>query len=177
MAGMDTVLPVPGGPFPTPVVCQQADATRIIGCLVANTTCTLGFAGREGAYATGETYDDGQEPLWIQGSGGAVPPSDAALLSGEYPFWRDLFINAIGGFENITTDCVDRITPGASTKRCADQVSVATAFYNMAPGDAVSTIIRNAGFVPFPAAQCVGTQGSAGCGAPTVQPKTACQPL
>ncbi|HYO94649.1 MAG TPA: hypothetical protein VER33_09045 [Polyangiaceae bacterium] len=167
MATMDTVIPVPGGPLPS-IVCNQTDATRLVGCIVANTRCTLGFAGREAAAI--DPYDNLNEPLRISGLG----VSDADINSG-YPLARDLFLNAIGGFENLTAQCNARLAPGTPPQVCADQVAIAQEFYNMTPLATNACIA--AGYIPLAASRCVGTTGSAGCGAPTVQAKTACQPL
>lgn len=168
MAVLDTVIPVPGGPF-SATVCNQVDATRLIGCLVANTTCTFGWAGREAASI--DPYDNLQEPVRLRDSG----PSDANINAGTYPFARELFVNAIGGFENITAQCQARLAPGTPPEVCADQVRIAREFYDMTP--VARNACTTAGYIPLAESRCVGAQASAGCGAPTVQAKTACQPL
>jgi hypothetical protein len=169
---LDTVLPVPGGLWTaaTPAVCEQADATRQIGCLVANTVCTIGWAGREAAAL--DPYDNTQEPFSING----FAPSDTNLTTvGSYPFARDLYIAAIGGFENITADCQAR-NGGASSQFCADQVAIAQAFYDMTP-DAVAACAES-GYIPKAASECAGAQIASGvtCGKPAVQAKSECDP-
>jgi hypothetical protein len=178
MMDMDVVLPVPGGA--RPAVCQEADATRNIGCLVGNTICTIGFAGREAVVTA--PYDSLQEAFRLQnrdldaGEPDAVAPSNANLLPdtaadliANYPFARDLFINAIGGAENITADCLAR---GGSAAYCADQVAIWNEFYNMTP------LAQNAcsvsGYIPYTESRCQGAVATATCGAPTTQAKTEC---
>jgi hypothetical protein len=168
---LDTVLPVPGGLWPANTqVCEQADATRQIGCLTANTTCTIGWAGREGAALN--PYDNTQEPFSING----FSPSDTNLTTvGAYPFARDLYIAAIGGFENITADCQAR-NGGASSQFCADQVAFAQAFYDMTP-DAMAACAES-GYIPKATSECVGAQIASGvtCGKPAAQAKSECDP-
>jgi hypothetical protein len=155
-----------GGPFPaSDIVCQEADATRLIGCLVANTTCTIGFAGREAAVTA--PFDIDQEPVRLQD----FSPSDAEISSFSYPFARELFVNALNGFENISTDCALR---GGHPDYCADQLRLAQEFYNHTP--LVQAACTDNGYIPLSDSTCVGAQGSAGCGRPTSQAKSACLP-
>ena len=160
---LDTILPVPGGPFTQ--TCAEVDATRQIGCIVGNTQCTIGWAGRE--VAAQDPFDGLQEPFLVN----EFAVSDANIASNAYPFARDLFLNAIGGFQNLTADCTAR---GGSAAYCADELAIANEFYNM--GSVAQTACLNAGFIPKAASDCVGAQATAGCGAPTVQAKTACLP-
>lgn len=160
-------LGLTGGPFPaSDLRCQQSGATSIIGCAVAQTPCSFGFAGREAA--TIAPYDAAQEPVRLQGFG----PSNADISAFQYPFARELFVNALNGFENITADCLAR---GGHPDYCADEVTLAQEFYDH------TAVVQNAcsdnGFIPLTDSQCVGTQGSAGCGRPTSQAKSACLPL
>jgi hypothetical protein len=185
MAVLRTGITYPGGAFPTSqnvacvasgasvartyaggVVCQEASATTIIGCLTANTTCTLGWAGREAALNA--PYDDNQEAVKLAG----FPADDSSIVSRDYPFARELFVNAIGGFENITADCLNR---GGSAAYCADEVAISQEFYDMTP--LARTSCSDAGYIPLSASRCVGAQLTAGCGRPTVQAKSQCQPL
>jgi hypothetical protein len=165
---LDTVLPVPGGPWTaaTPAACEELDASKQLGCLVANTTCTIGFAQRDGI--TTEPFDNLHEPLRLNG----FAPTDVAITTpGQYPFVWDLFMSAIGGFENITLDCAAR---GGSAEYCADEVAIANEFFNMTPN--VQSACRASGYVPKVESTCVGTQAVSGCGAPTDQARDACQP-
>lgn len=160
---LDVSLPVPGGPFPQ--TCVESDSTRQQGCIVANTQCTIGWAGRE--IANQGPFDDAQEPFIING----FEVSDTNIATNSYPFARDLFLNAIGGFENITADCVAR---GGSAAYCADEIAIANEFYNM--GTVAQNACLTSGFIPKAESECVGAVASAGCGAPTVQAKTECLP-
>jgi hypothetical protein len=191
MAVLRTGISVPGGAFGTSqtfscpnaaggtnfsrsyagtsgLVCQETSATTIIGCLTANTSCTLGWAGREAALSA--PHDDRQEAARLNG----FPADDASILSFDYPFARELFVNAIGGFENIEIDCLNR---GGSAAYCADQIAIAQEFYDMTP--LAQTSCSDAGYIPLPSSRCVGAQGTTGtpaCGKPTVQAKTECLP-
>jgi hypothetical protein len=160
---LDTALPVPGGPFPQ--TCAEEDVTRQLGCIVGNTQCTIAWSGRE--VANQGPFDALGEPFQLNGA--AI--SDTSVGNGSYPFTRPMFVSAIGGFENITVDCQAR---GGSAGYCADQLTIAREFYDMTP------LVRNAcltaGFVPIDDPICVGSQATAGCGAPTLQPKEACFP-
>lgn len=128
-------------------VCQNSSSTALIGCITSNTRCTIGFGGREaadevndpvfGAQATG---DDRQEAANL----GGVIPTDADLITGAYPIARSLFINAIGGFENIEEDCLAR---GGSAEYCSDEVEFARRFYDQVPG--VTEACSSNGFIPI----------------------------
>jgi hypothetical protein len=165
---LDTVLPVPGGLWPANTkVCEEADATRAIGCIVANTTCTMGWAGREAAVT--DPFDNTQEPFRLNG----FAPSDTNVTTvGAYPFSRDLYISAIGGFENITADCQAR-NGNASSQYCADEVAIAQAFYDM-DANAVNACATS-GFIPKAVSECVGAFPGSGCGS-TSTTKTDCDP-
>jgi hypothetical protein len=160
---LDVSLPVPGGAFTQ--TCVEEDSTRQQGCLVANTQCTIGWAGRE--IANQGPFDDAQEPFTLSG----IQVNDTNVLNGSYPFARDLFLTAIGGFENITADCVAR---GGSAAFCQDELTIANEFYNMGP--VAQNACLTSGFIPKVSSECRGAQATAGCGAPTVQAKTACLP-
>jgi hypothetical protein len=157
-------------------VCVRGSATRQIGCIVGQTTCTIGFAGREAVFAPGENLDSNtNEPLKLAG----VKPRDSDIAT--YPAARALFVNAIGGFENMSNDCAAR---GESAQWCADQLAIANTFFSNLDGpDADSTgdvtqACNSAGYVPRSAASrmCVGAMGNAGCGRPVAQALNACQP-
>jgi hypothetical protein len=105
------------------------------------------------------------------GESAVVAPSDDNILvqltpaihaRANYPFARDLFLNAIGGFENIMADCVDR---GGEAAYCASQVAIADEFYNMT--GLAQASCQNLGFVPLQQSRCVGAATAATCGAPT----------
>jgi len=169
-----------GGP-PPPPVCQQADATSLIGCAVANTNCcTIGFAGREAAALqltptpTMQSPDDGNEPFRLAG----FNPSNSALNQEQYPIRRTVDIAVLNGFENITADC---IAAGNDPDYCEDELAIADTFYdldNYLLGGSVFDACVAGGLIPFefdPAnptttgPRCVGTQSSAGCGRPDDQ--------
>jgi hypothetical protein len=157
---LDVTVPIPGGLWTgsTPKECEEEDATKNIGCLVSKTTCTIGFAGRLAA-AT-DPYDNKQEPFAING----VTPNDTDITNFVYPFARDLYLSALGGFENIKADCESR--NGGPSAFCNDEVAIAQAFYDMSPE--AQTACGNFGFVPRAAnsSLCVGAETSAGCGQP-----------
>jgi len=160
--------------------CQQADATDIIGCVVASTQCTVGFAGREVGEAA-VALQGGQEPLRIN----QTSATDANVLNAladnglgaaartvtNYPFARFLYMSALGGFGNITTDCKAR---GGSDNYCADEVKLANTFWSGAA--ATNNVCGSAGFINLPVTQadangvaqpmreCRGAIVSAGCG-------------
>jgi ABC-type phosphate transport system substrate-binding protein len=152
-------------------LCQQVDSTQLQGCLVAKSPCTFGWGGRE--QASTDPFDDDQEPVALNG----FSPSNAHINAGEYPFSRNLYVNALGGYENISLDCVDR---GGSAHWCNDQYKLSLEFYNMTPR--VKTACTIAGFIPLAESVCQGsnfTDGAipgAGCGAPKAQAHTACLP-
>jgi len=150
-------------------VCNDVDATRLMGCIAGNTKCTVGWAGREAAGSAGS--DDLQEALRLDN----LLPTDDNANSGAYPFARDLYLSAIGGFENITADCAAR---GGSAAYCADELAIATAFYTN--GSLVQDACVNAGFIKKAAPSCVGAMDVKGtngaCGAPASQLATACEP-
>lgn len=150
-------------------VCTESDATRNIGCLTANSKCTLGWAGREAAFNNGQpTVHLANEPVLLNG----FTPSNANIGAEVYPFARNLFVNATRGFENIMVDCKNR---GGSKAYCEDQRRIAQEFFNMGqPGNLLPQICSNAGYIPLDAAVCKGATASAACGAPTIQPLSAC---
>jgi hypothetical protein len=160
---LDVSLPVPGGPFPQ--VCANDDTTLQLGCIVANTVCTMAFGGRE--IANQGPFDALGEPFLVNGA----EINDANIGNGVYPFTRDMYVSALGGFENVTVDCQAR---GGSAGYCADQLSIARTLYEMGP--LAQEACSFGGFVPIFDPICVGTQSAAGCGAPTLQPKEACFP-
>jgi hypothetical protein len=180
--------PQNGFPFNTTTlgdhVCVEDDATRNIGCFVGQTTCTLGYAGREAAYSASNNDTDFNEPVQLKDRG----PSDANILDGSYVFARDLYVNALNGFENLTADCRARhgLAPTDPTPAfCLDEKLIADAFYNMgAVGNPVADICEDAGFIPIrPAGPgtpiapiCRGAATAATCGAPVTQALTECEP-
>lgn len=152
-------------------VCREVDATRNIGCLVGKTTCTLGFAGREAAYHTANDHHLYNEPIKLRNT----TPNNTDILSFNYAIARNLWINATHGFENISDDCAGR---GGTAADCADELAIATALYNTTnvPGNTVGDICLASGFVPLPNIECRGT-AAVGCGAPTSQADSECQPF
>jgi hypothetical protein len=150
-------------------VCQEQDATRTIGCVVGKTICTIGYAGREAAYSTLTTHHLLNEPVKLLG----VTPTDADIDDGDYRFSRNLWVNAIHGFENITEDCLNR---GGSADHCADEAAIAMEFYETSPTSRVGLLCNANGYIAKAEIECKGATTSAGCGAPTVQAKTECLP-
>jgi hypothetical protein len=142
-------------------VCQQGSATSLIGCVVGNTRCTIGFAGREAADRP--PADDTQEAIRLPGTGDGLPtvPNDREIITDHYPISRSLFVNAVGGFENISADCLAR---GGTAEYCSDEAEFIRRFY------AMGTIARDActvnGFIPVvPDAAPAGCGGDATCNA------------
>ncbi len=162
---------------PSDYVCTDINANRNIGCLVANSRCTLGLSGREAAFNTQTDHHIRNEPAKVMN----VPPSTAAIAAATYPPSHAMYLNASRGFENIMLVCVDR---GGSRAYCEDQVTLANAIYNVSdtPGNAVGDSCQEGGFVAFREAVCIGARGSTttlntlGCGSPTTQTKTDCRP-
>jgi hypothetical protein len=155
--------------------CTEDDATRNIGCIVSKTTCTFGFAGREAAYFSGNNNHLTQEPVLVKDA--AV--DDTTVLAGTYKFSRKLFLNAIGGFENLSADCTNR---GGTVNECADELDIANEFYNYgAVGNRIAPLCTASGFIPMPAMECIGAMHSSAtnnaCGATATQAPSACQPL
>jgi hypothetical protein len=166
--------------------CTQDDATHLIGCVVANTQCTVGFAGRE----LGDSPDSiaqGQEPFRVNatvatdpnvlnfladngakwcamgdgtGSHTVCAANTDCTVSGEtcvsavraadYPFARFLYLSAIGGFGNITADCIAR---GGSTQYCADEVKIVNAFFGSNYDTQGGPVCASAGFITLPSTQ------------------------
>lgn len=182
-------IPNPGGPInPDPnstavprARCQQVDATHMIGCVVANTQCTLGYAGR-GLADSASAISQGQEPFRINAS----TPTNTNILNfladnglgaaarpANYAFSRFLYLSAIGGFGNITSDCLAR---GGSSAYCADEVKIANAFFGSNYDSQGGPVCDSAGFLSLPATQldvngvaqplreCRGAINSATCG-------------
>lgn len=156
------------------VVCQEADATRLIACLVTKDACSLGLTSRGGA-AVGP-HVAGNEPLVL---GGSLPNAEE-ILNDEYPLASEMYLAAIGGFEDLNEDCEDRGHRNLSgaDDYCFAQYEVAIASYVMSPP--VQSGVSQLGYVPIPMDypnRCVGAMSSAGCGAPTSQPLSACEPI
>jgi hypothetical protein len=84
--------------------CQNQDATDQIGCLTQADPCSIGFAGDNAkTWGSRATYVDG----------GSAPSNDTALRvnqiastvttvqNGSYDFWRKIYFNSSGGFDNL----------------------------------------------------------------------------
>jgi hypothetical protein len=158
-------------------VCQEQNATSQIGCVVANTSCTMGFGGRQAAWDPGgNDYSPRNEPFVLNN----VTVDDANIANGTYPFARPLYLNALGGFENVSADCAARRSAspaspsGADVEWCADQLTIANAFYNIGPASPASNACIAAGYIPRQDPTCV---GQTSCGAPAVQAVGDCQPM
>jgi hypothetical protein len=157
-------------------VCREVDATRTIGCVVGKTVCTVGFAGREAAYSTANDYHLYQEPFKVLG----VTANNTDILDQDYKLERYLWLNATHGFENLTSDCLGR---NGSALDCQDELAVANAFYNTTETSTVGNLCTASGFVPLSEIVCRGATASttsathpSGCGAPTSQIKSECEP-
>jgi hypothetical protein len=74
--------------------CQQRDATDQIGCLVAASPCSIGYAGKE---AASPSINPNTVGLLANGIG----PSPACISNFSYPLSRKLYLNSIIGFPNI----------------------------------------------------------------------------
>ncbi len=84
----------------TAVGCQENSATKQIGCLVQASPCSIGFAG-------GEAKDTLPKGTAVAFKVNALEPSKACvrkLIAGgtPYPLSRQLYINTMAGFENVT---------------------------------------------------------------------------
>lgn len=156
------------------LVCAERQATSQIACLTAKSSCAIGFAGIEAA--TNPDYDDFNEPLLLAG---------AKPLAPAYPMNRNLYIASIGGFENTTADCTTDMNP-TSSDFCQSQANLVNWFLDQTVDSLTgrtnaANACLSAGFAPLQAQACVGAATSvpagAGCGAPAVQPLSACQAL
>jgi hypothetical protein len=84
-------------------VCNQANATNQIGCLVQASPCSLGYAGRGGegvlANFSGAPGATGMR-LAATGRGGnaGIPDAPLCIQNQSYPFWRKMYLNSIVGF-------------------------------------------------------------------------------
>jgi hypothetical protein len=150
-----------GGAF-TSFICTERDATRNIGCLTGNTTCTTGFSGREQAVAA--ENDPINVALKLDGKSG-YQPADAGFDT--YPMGRKLWINAIGGFANVEEQCGNDLGNESSTY-CHDQVELANWFRD--PANAAAACISG-GYLPIyspgtttATIQCLGANTAATCG-------------
>jgi cysteine-rich repeat protein len=110
--------------FTAGVTCQQKQATSQIGCLVAASPCSIGFAGREAVSATAQT-----ESLNVNG----LYPTLSCITTQAYPLNRKLYVNSFLGFEGSAT-----LTQERELARCfADRTKI-------------DTILTNRNFVPLP---------------------------
>lgn len=153
---------------PADVVCQDTDATRTIGCLVQapgglslpETTCSVGYAGREAGFATVVGAIEGT-PFAV----GGAPPSvqaiqariDSTLAPTPYPLSRLLFYNSLIGFG---TGVLANNPAGASNYaeaqydlfKCMADQSNSRAPSAQLPGGGFATkqALAKAGFVELP---------------------------
>jgi hypothetical protein len=151
-------------------LCTEGDATRNIGCLLTQSTCSMGFAGREAAYTTATNFHLRNDPFQVRNAG----PTDAEIISGAFPLARDLWFNAIGGMEQITAQCLAR---GDNADFCAEQKRIADEFWGTGlGGNITSGLCEEAGFVAKPRADVSCRGVTATCGAPLTQAMTDCVP-
>jgi hypothetical protein len=145
-------------------VCQQGSATTLIGCITGNTRCTIGFAGREAADRA--PADDTQEAIRLPGANGTPSvPNDGEIITDNYPISRTLFLNAIGGFENINEDCAARSPgDGSRSEYCDDEMEFSRRFYAMGTDTRAACEVN--GFIPIvPDAAPSSCGGNATCNA------------
>jgi hypothetical protein len=72
--------------------CQKVDMTDQIGCMVSIDTCSMGYAGREGA-----TLNPPTKLAFVQGE----PLIPTCVQNNfQYPLGRKLYLNSIPGFSN-----------------------------------------------------------------------------
>jgi hypothetical protein len=139
----------------TSTSCQNDDATRLIGCVTGSTTCTMGFAGREVAEDAGSTAK--QEPFTINASwatdanvlGSLADKGLATPAASDYVFARFLYLGALGGFHNLSNDCLSR---GGTAAFCADELALAQEFtthYND-PTTGGGAVCAHTGFIALP---------------------------
>jgi len=77
--------------------CRQDESTTSIGCIVGNTACALGVAGREAT-------DNPSSPFAVAAPVGNVAPTVANIQSFAYPFARKVYLNSILGFDRIRAE-------------------------------------------------------------------------
>jgi ABC-type phosphate transport system substrate-binding protein len=115
--------------------CRQDDSTTNIGCIVGNTTCALGVAGREAT-------DNPSSPFAIAAPVGNVAPTVANIQSFAYPFARKVYINSIIGFDRIRAE-----VPAIPSQ--AEQEQLVRCIENEPAAHAAA--IAAAGLLPLPA--------------------------
>jgi ABC-type phosphate transport system substrate-binding protein len=103
-----------GAPAPG-INCKKFTSTEQIGCLVAASPCSIGFAGRE---AVDNALNIAMQVAGIK----ATAPNVENLVNGSggpiYPLSRRLWVNALNGFSSVTGDqqsllrCFQGLTPG-----------------------------------------------------------------
>ncbi len=80
------------------VACQQGDATDQISCLTQADPCSVGFAGDGG-----KTWGSRANPPVASGNDAMrvnqVYPTTTTVQNGTYDFWRKIYFNASGGFD------------------------------------------------------------------------------
>jgi hypothetical protein len=107
--------------------------TRNIGCLAAESDCSIGFAGKESATVDSNTVS---LKLTKAADGTPIVLSDATALDLTYPLARKLFIASIKGFANV-----------ADAKEAGLMGSAAGCYGNLATVQAAATKVS---FVPAP---------------------------
>jgi hypothetical protein len=117
---------------PTSGTCNSFDnATQQIGCLVAASPCSIGFAGNEAADVAGV------DAMKVQ----ALEPTDVCvrkLVDGSgtpYPLSRKLYLNSLDGFDTLAAGT---FTAGN------DEEALTACFANNAT---IHTIVKNRGFI------------------------------
>lgn len=122
------------GAFATGINCKKFSSTDQIGCLVAASPCSIGFAGRESVdgFTNMAFQIEGVKPTTsaisnlVNGSGGAV-----------YPIARRLWLNALNGFAGVS----------------GDQRSLLQCFQGQRPGvplDLIDSVVQSRNFVAVP---------------------------
>lgn len=114
--------------------CTFDDATKQIGCMVGHTQCTIGYAGGQAANLISDAaINNATPPTYVRPA--LHPDNEAFAFDGVFPLVepyamdRPLFVNAIGGFDDMSIDCAARVAAGDTTAAwCADQLTIARQF-------------------------------------------------
>jgi hypothetical protein len=125
--------------------CRRVSATEQIGCLVAASPCSLGFAGREAASGEFEPPRTGfVNPNTIALKVDGIDPELACVrnlvttpaTTDDYPLSRKLYLNSVAGFETAT----------------AAEQQLARCFSGTVAGVDLNGIVEESGFITLPGA-------------------------
>ncbi|HEY6561794.1 MAG TPA: hypothetical protein VI072_31205 [Polyangiaceae bacterium] len=140
--------------------CRRVSATEQIGCLVAASPCSLGFAGREGAYGEFELPRTGLvNPNTIALKVDQIDPeltcvqnlvTTPADATDDYPLSRKLYLTSMVGFESAT----------------AAEQQLARCFSGTVAGANLNDIVEESGFIRLPGTPlCEDFNEQTACGA------------